>query len=64
MDFFILLGVGISRGSLDDLGERCGRVPGAGGRALDGRVRRVGVLASLLEPEREPLDSTCLPEPR
>lgn len=49
----VLLGGGISRGSLDDFEDRWGRVPGAGGRALDGRARRKGVLVSLLDPEPE-----------
>lgn len=65
LDFFVVCGVGvfrlllcggISRGSLDDLEDLCVRVLAGGGRALDVRGRRVGVFASLLEPDLEAME--------
>ncbi|MPC35768.1 hypothetical protein E2C01_029203 [Portunus trituberculatus] len=47
-------GLAVSRGSLEAFVLRGGRVPAAGGLALEGRGRRLGgVCASLLEPERD-----------
>lgn len=49
-----LEGLAASRGSLEAFMWRCGRVPDAGGLALEGRGRREGgVCASLLDPERD-----------